>query len=254
LKNGSLAAAAVVVAVANGSALFHAARNRMGVPDAAITLTERELRMMRTDDNSGVTLMLNFQDPSRMFYYPESLRPEAWLSREKLSTLGFDCGVDPSDKRAPDFYERQVPRSAFVALEYDGLAWHHWQETNAVLVKSENRLSRLVAIDAAPNAAQLRARYPDRHSILIQPAVIRISFRAAVPNKGWKAQIAGSIDSVSRSIHVPQPFSSKLRTSPIANPASYRVNLTFGSALEPWVTGVETGVEPEAPATGRPRQ
>jgi hypothetical protein len=253
LKNGSLAAAAVVVVVANGLALLHAQRNRMGQPDATITLTQGELSAVRTDDNSGVSLYLGFQDPNHAFL-PGSSHPEVWLNREKLSTLGFDCSVDPTDKRAYDFYERQVPRSAFVALEYNGASWHLWDESHAVTFSPVYPFSRLVAIDAAADSAQLRARYPDRHSILILPAVIRISFREAYPNKGLKAQIIGFIDNVSRSIHVPQPFSGTLRTLPHTNPTPYRVNLTFGSALDPWVTDVVTGVEPETPEIGRPRQ
>jgi hypothetical protein len=251
VKNGSLAAAAVVVVVANGFALLHAARNRMGQPDATITLTERELSMLRTDDNSGVALNLNFQD-GNVTFYAEPHRPEAWLNREKLLNLGFDCAMDPTDSRAREFYERQVPRSAFVAVEYDGPAWHHWQET--IPGTTDDRRSRLVAIDAAPDAAQLRARYPDRHSILILPAVIRISRLNAERRNGSNLRIGGFIDNVPRSIHVPQPFSSKLRNFPITNQTPYRVNLTFGSALEPWVTNVVTGVEPEAPEIGRPRQ
>lgn len=246
MKNGSLAAAAVVVVVANGFALLHAARNRMGQPDAVITLTERELSRVRTEDDSGVSLMLSFQDPNRIWYV-ENLRQEAWLNREKLSTLGFDCSVDLSDTRASNFYERQVPRSGFVALEYNGPAYR------AAAIPG-NILSRLVAIDAATGSVQLRARHPDRNSILILPAVIRISFRAEVPNKGWKAQIVGSIDNVPRSIHVPRPFSSKFQAFPITNPTPYRVNITFGSALDPWITNVVTGVEPEASETGHPRQ
>jgi len=249
LKNGSLAAAAVVVVVANGFALLHAERNRMGQSDASITLTERELSMVRTDDDSGISLLLNFQDPNRTWYV-ETNRQEGWLNwlnREKLSTLGFDCSVDPSDPRARDYYERQVPRTGFVAVEYNGPAY------KAAALPGQS-LSQLVAIDAATDSAQLRARYPDRHSILILPAVIRISFRPAVPNKGWKDQIEGLIDYVPRSIHVPQPFSSKLRTFRVTNLPPYRVNLTFGSALDPWVTDVVTGVGPGASEIGRPRQ
>jgi hypothetical protein len=50
VKNGSLAAAALVVVVANGFALLHAERNRKGQPDAAITLTQRDLSRVRTED------------------------------------------------------------------------------------------------------------------------------------------------------------------------------------------------------------
>ena len=253
MKNGSLAAAVVVVVVANGFALLHAARNRMGPSEASITLTERELSRVRTDDDSGVSLMLNFQDPNRAVY-PKSHRPEAWLNREKLSALGFDCTVDPAHNRARDFYERQVPRSAFIALEYNGPAWRLWDESRSVTASPVYLFSRLVAIDAEADAAALRARYPDRHSILILPAVVRISFFDAGPRKGEYFRILGFIDNVPGSIHIPQPFSSKLRNFPVTNPTPYRVNLTFGSALEPWVTQVVTGVEPGASETDRPRQ
>jgi hypothetical protein len=116
--------------VAKGVALLHAARNRMGQPDATITLTERELRTEHTDTDSGVSPMLNFQIPKG-----------AGLNLAKLTTLGFGCSVDSC---AAPGRQRKV-------------------------------ISRLVAIDAATDAPQLGVRYPDRHSILILHAVIRIS-------------------------------------------------------------------------------
>ena len=63
----------------------------MGQPDADITLTERELSRVRTDADSGVSLTLSFQVPNG-----------TWLNRAKLSTLGFDCSVEPARSGARD--------------------------------------------------------------------------------------------------------------------------------------------------------
>jgi hypothetical protein len=213
MKNASLLACGAVVLAANGLALLHAARNRSGQPDAEITLTERDVSFLRNEDDSGVTLLLNIRGLPNFRPYGRPLPAQDWVDRARLISLGFDCSVEPGEKRAREFYERQVPRSAFMAIEAqpDGLA----------------------AIDAAADAGELRVRHPDRNAVVIQPAVIRIQFR----DDGKQPRIAGYFDSVYRPIHIPQPFSETLRGLRGAHPA-YRVNLKFGSLLDPWVTGV----------------
>lgn len=230
-------AAAIIVVLANGLALLHAGRNRAGQPDAEVVLTQHELRLVHHADNSGVTLFLNFA-----FIDPDPRGAETWLDPAKLSSLGFNCGVDASDKAA-DFYNRQVPRTAFVALELDGPASRLWHERHPEIPGA----SRLIPIDAAPDPVQLRTRHPDRHSVIILPAVIRISLLNAFPARGRKARVIGSIDKVPTAIHVPQPFSARLRTLSTATRPAYSVSVTFGSLLDPWVTGVEL----EATGSGR---
>src|SRR5277367_2446001 len=128
MKSASLVTAASIILVANAFALIHSARNRAGSPEAEITLTNRELRYFdqsATDDDSGVTLHLQWTDPS-IPWVPESDPRPNWINRQKLEALGFDCGVDPDSSDGARFYQRQRPRHAFAALEYDGEAWRQY--------------------------------------------------------------------------------------------------------------------------------
>jgi hypothetical protein len=177
MKRASLVIAASIVLVANASALFHAARNRAGNPEAEITLTNRELRYFdqsATDEDSGVTLHLQWTDPN-ILWTPEMEHRPNWFDRQKLQALGFDCGVDPGSSEAARFYQRQRPRAAFAALEYDGAAWREFlQEHEEALAKRRAGtepddsavfsagMSHLVAIDADLDPVKLRARHPDR--------------------------------------------------------------------------------------------
>ena len=85
------------------------------------------------------------------------------LGKTKLQELGFDCSVAPSDPKAESFYARQIPRTGFVALEYDGAAWQSWLESyrQGTLTRPgpagdldivRRTSSRLVVIDAAHSA------------------------------------------------------------------------------------------------------
>jgi hypothetical protein len=173
------------------------------------------------------------------------------VGSEGLQEIGFDTGVPPSDKRASEFYQRQRPRRAFVALEYDGAGWRKWmdemerraqeQTSRPVYVKPADQretASRLVVIDASSDAARLRLRHPDRSSVIIIPAVIRIGLDFEGSNK--PAQLYGSIQEMPSTIHVPRPFSDPFRNLPTdRSKAKYRVHVRYGALLEPWIAGVE---------------
>lgn len=255
MKRASLVIAASVILVANASALFHAARNRAGNPEAEITLTNRELRYFdqsAVDEDSGVTLQLQWTDPN-IRWNPEMEQSPNWLDRQKLLALGFDCGVDPGSSDAARFYQRQRPRQAFAALEYDGAAWREFlQEHEKALAKRRASpepddsagfsagMSHLVVIDADLDPVKLRARHPDRRTVLILPAVVAIMLDRlpyyGMTDSEHPPQIAGRIQELPSSIHVPRPFSDEFRRG---SRSHYSVRLRYGSWLEPWVTGVE---------------
>ena len=259
MKQASLLAAAVLVLLANAVALINAARNRSGQPDAQIVLTERELTYYPDPDDSGIALGLTWVDPGAMFYFASAPDSEAriWLNEPKLAELGFDCGMAPSDPNASAFYSRQTPRTGFVALEYDGPAWRGWVDWRERVAQTEaNRTgqkstvddvrrssSRLVAIDAARDPAGLRSRHTDRNRILILPAVIRIGWMQAWPAVGDRparpTSVTGYVQEIPSVIHVPKPFSDKIRALHEKGSPGYRVDLRFGSFFEPWVVGVE---------------
>jgi hypothetical protein len=266
MKNATLVAAVGVIALSNALALIHAARNRSGEPEAELTLTDRELWYTTSSEDSGIDLTLRWTDPTDLFAYDDdraAIRSLRWLDVEKLRELGFDVDVD-----APPKFEwtdpRQLPRPAFVALEYDGAAWQAWAErrreqwekqpASPVRADVEKELAgstRLISIDASPDASMLRARHPDRSRVLILPCVIEVYWMPATLMKvaapGSKPHLAGRLrrDEMPSNIHVPLPFSAELRgrvpsygLGALPTP-SYRVRLRYGRFLEPWVVSIE---------------
>jgi Domain of unknown function (DUF4824) len=260
MKRASLFAAAAIVLIANAFTLAHAWRNRSGPVEADVTLTERELQQAykANEDDSEVALTLRWNDPQTPWPWDQM----SWLDQKTLRELGFDTTLPPSDRAAPEFYQRQLPRRAFVALEYDGPAWRKWMDDldqrsqehpelpqANVLKNQRDSGSRLIAIDAGTNATQLRARHPDRGAVIIVPAVIRIAVEpfhvAPLQNSPRKPpQLVGTIQDIPSSIHVPLPFSDGFRRLPGGrNSAKYRVHLRYGASLEPWIVGVEYPAE-----------
>ncbi len=247
MKRASLAAAAAVVLVANLFALLHAWRNRSGPVESDITLTERELSKasVANDEDSGVELRLQWIDQQWMMYRA----PSPWLDQSLLKEIGFDTSVAPSSKAAADFYGRQRARRAFVALEYNGPGWSKWideteRETQTASysysrpASLRETSSRLVAIDASRDPARLRARHPDRGSVIVVPAVIRIGVEPVSAKN--PARLYGSIQEIPSSLHVPLPFSAGFRRmTGDRSTAKYRVHLRYGASFEPWIVGVE---------------
>ena len=254
MKNISLLGAGSIVLLSSAFVLAHAARNRSGEPDAEIVLTERELYYYGDPDDSGVALTLRWVDPGSLRYStalkPEEREPSIWLTRDKLTELGFDCSFDPAARDAYSFYGKQGARTAFLALEYDGPAWQRWIDLSERMTRAEQALTnqpppvdyqrqqstRLAAIDAAREAGVLRARHPDRNRVLIAPAVIRITLSGPYA-PGRTAYLNGYIQEIPALIHVPRPYSDEFRATP--RRSSYLVRLRYGRYLEPWVVGVQ---------------
>ncbi len=253
MKRLQLGAAAAIIVFANAAAWVHGSRNRAGQPQAEIVLTERELFYEPVDsDDSIVTLRLRWNDLSLGVPGVPEARGAEWLDRSKLQSIGFDCSVDPRVAAAGLFYGRQRSRTAFVALEYDGPAWKAWIEAHQASVLNrrlsawgkrevlEENWSHLVPIDAGLDAGALRTRHPDRHRVLILPAVLAIGLRGPKPET-----IVGHIVDLPHTIEVPLPYSDEFRRirRPGAGGAQqtvpYRVHLSYGASLEAWVTGVE---------------
>ncbi len=260
MKHAGVFAPAAIVLLANAFALIHAAINRSGQPEAEITLTERELNYSPGADDSGVALNLRWVDSGAAPYSsasdPAELEARTLLNQAKLEELGFDCRVAPSDPKAGVYYVQQSARTGFVALEYDGAAWQSWIEWRDRTAQAEAQRtgqkrevdyerisgSRLAVIDAGPDAAALRSRHPERNRILILPAVIRMSLTPRWPpaqgHPARPARLSGYIQEIPSEIHVPRPFSDRLRALS-GSARAYRVRLRYGRLLEPWVTGVE---------------
>ena len=256
MKRASALTAAGVIVIANVFGLVHACRNRTGPVEADITLTERELPVSSLPNNrdSIVTLDLRWLDPPWTSHgWVGRQQVGSWLDQKTLQELGFDTSVAPSDKTAANFYARQRARRAFVALEYEGLAWRKLLEQadrekreNAGLSQSSvppylhESETHLVAIDAASDAERLRNRHLDRNSVIIVPAVVRIAvFHPANPGEPPRpALLSGLVQEIPTSIHVPRPFSDSWRGRDRRN-LKYRVHLRYGTSLEPWIVALD---------------
>ena len=241
--------AVLAVLVANAAALSHVFLNRSGA-EPEVVLTERELpRGFQDKDDTGVSLRFRWAS------MPGRNVTEDWLNRTKLAELGFDVSADPKNDAAQPRYYSTPPRPAFVALEYDGPAWQKYfsdyaaemrrsraQSVEELIERTRTGESRLVPIDAATNAAVLRARYPDATRVLIVGATVRAnhSFVGGATSGNLTGWLAPAI----AEIHVPLPLSRQFDGIAASNvygeisQPRYQVHLRFGANHEPWITGV----------------
>lgn len=110
--------------------------------------------------------------------------------------------------------------------------------------------SRLVAVDAGRDAAELRARYPDRAQYLIVSAEFRMRVEwAASDEEPERDRVQGTLRVLGRRIHVPLQFHQALLDAlgddleaeyslDPDQPPHYSITLHVGSRYEPWVAGV----------------
>jgi hypothetical protein len=258
------AAGALVLAV-NLFVLLGVWHNHKGV-EATLTLTERELTLNdREDENSSLSLSLDFDDPRN-------------VPVERLRALGFDTDKILGEE-SPSIPEKPV----FAVVEMEGPAYQQWLKTEQDdLAKKKENLEKLVGhnankedlneaqsavdeaqdtldtgthlfvVDVGPDAAALRARYPDRGRYAILPAKLQV-YRTE-GGEDNKVTLTTSLTLLGDSVHVDndwQPFFKGLkyteknywsrekndRYQPWVN--RYQVTLAFGKRLEPWIVKCE---------------
>jgi hypothetical protein len=271
MRHKTLLAALALLVLVNTLVLAGVAWNRSGQAEAALTLTERELRLVYRgsgrEEDSGIALALKLHSGS---YAPQ------WLNEAKLRELGFrPDSVLQTDGPSDDRYKQPLSRRAWVVLEFDGPAWlaaleareRELGELRAKLeagkatldqIKTEERglarmktsASRLVAVGAGRDAGELRARYPDRARYLIVSAEFRMRVEwAASEQEPGRDRVQGTLRLLGRRIHVPLQFHEALLDtlgddletdySLDADEAPhYSVKLNVGKRYEPWVAGV----------------
>jgi hypothetical protein len=215
-----------------------------------IVLTERELSLRpRSDDNSVATMFLQWQ---------QGMSRDGWFDCLKLRALGLDCDLPPADADAPRRYGRVLPRQVFVAFELGGAAWEALMAERAREMESaaqrgvpmrplavddlRERGSRLVAVDADPDATTLRQRYPDARRYLVTAAVVRVALISPLNEQPY---VIGLVDRVDPgALHVPTGLAGRLpreNAGPDAGRrARYRVSVRYGRRVEPFITAIDT--------------
>lgn len=234
-RRWGVVAGLVLVVASNAVVLAGAAWNRSGTPDATLVLTQREaiLPWRRFADDTGLSLRLNLGGDDQ--WWEGEATP--WLGQEKLAELGFDVSVAADDRHASQFYRGMLPRTVFVALEYDGQAWLDWLGAQEKRPDEERHTdSHLFAVDAAQAAATLRQRYPDRSRYAVVRAVARLHHRAK--HKEKPARLFGHIERLLvASVHVPLALRSELDAAAEEKQAErrYTATIAFGRRHEPWL-------------------
>jgi hypothetical protein len=191
-------AAAVLLLAVNGWVLLGVARNRLGDPDATLTLSERELVIRRSTEleNSSVEAVLQVNQWQPGMSYERRYEWAAWLPPQRMAELGFDLAMPTDLKEAHRLARRQSARRGWAVIQLGGDRWDPWAgaiqaaaaeldrkisaEPKEPWLKEQRRQlehelragTRLFMIDAGADAAVLRAAYPDRAAVLILPAEI----------------------------------------------------------------------------------
>ena len=204
----SVMAACGLIVVTNLAILAAAGWNRRGVPEAELSLTEREFAMpaARQDEGTGLalSLVMTHEPPGVVRRTARWKRYELpsvnydWLDRAKLLELGFRIDLDPTHPNAAEYYSHAMARGAYFVVEYDGEAWDRWiggrEErvrklrrdvdegtaepralTDAEVMLSFDRTmrSRLFPVDAGVDADALQRRYGDRHRYAVLAGSLR---------------------------------------------------------------------------------
>lgn len=273
MRRLGLFGALALLLVVNTAVLLGAAWNRAGEPDASLRLTERELpllqryRGLREDTGLALRLVVNNADA-----------PQVWLDEAKLRELGFSPDGYPgiAEQTAWEPRRSALPRRGYLVLEFDGPAWQavlarraqeleQWESRLASgqatveqlervrddLARLRQGASRLVPVDAGPDAGALRRLYPDRARYLVVVAELRMRFERPSPSaerlvvKGWIDRVLPDV------IHVPLPHRAALESvlgGAVQDPGQfqrgqeqaprYAVTLNFGARNEPWISDV----------------
>ncbi len=245
--------------------------NRSGDPDARLRLSERELKLPYRwgfeRENSGIAVDFQWRVPRAPTRddYPY-LEHTPWLDKAKLTELGFDLSRSPYAEAGRRYYAKQLPREAFLVLEFDGAAYrtalqraeerakraaeraaaNPVAEVKRTLEVAQNQLqserntaSRLFVVDAGLDADALRAKYADRSHYAIVRGIVRLT----TERHGSDLLPVGYVSSLSVSdLNIPAehraPFASAYKDSDVGAPdaGKYEAAVAFGKRLEPWIT------------------
>jgi hypothetical protein len=240
-------AAAGVVLVSNGWAVFSSLQNRRAPEGGRVELTERELRLPPLiGDSTALSLELNYWRGD-----PEDRRGDRfldWLDAAKLAELGFDCSVPVTSPHARDHYSAARNALVYLVLQFDG------ETARRFLREGTDRShrpaeTRLFVVDAGKDPRSLRKKYPDPARFIITRGVVMLELQKRggpddrlLPQPrlaGWILRLAVN------QVFVPTPESKLLqplrhRPDATEEPREPRFAATvcWGTDYQPWIESV----------------
>jgi len=233
-----LIAAAVVVVVSNLWVPVDARRNQQTASGGTLELSEDELALLPRPGESTVSL-LKFRWRTAEEDHRNSPR---WLDQQKLTTLGFDCHVSPSAPEASDHYRRLGNRPAWLVLTVSEQDQPPGGTPNALP-------TRLMVVDAGPDDASLRERYPDLSKYAIVKGVVHLSYvdrNLRSSDATTAPRLQGRIVTLlPAQIFVPRQLSSLLDALPdrserktdqtLLSAPRYTATVSWGAQHTPWL-------------------
>jgi hypothetical protein len=276
-SRGLFALGFVILMATNIVVLLGVASNRSGKHDAQILLTERELQLAyrMNKENSGLSLRLDWRalgkDENDNNYIDR--RTPAWFNAKKLEELGFNINDKLNSKGNKTSYRQSIPKEVFIVLENDGEQYRaavkkaeaaFEKESGLLKANPEDKMlrgnferaekklthirvteSRLFAVDAGLDPLKLRQKYGEPARFIVAKGLIKPIYHG--DNKG--KEVVGYIEKLSiENIHVPLKYK-KMFDVVLAQgkfkhneftPPRYKVELAYGSRLEPWIVSVES--------------
>jgi hypothetical protein len=270
-------AGAALILAANAVAVVGVIYNRSGEADSLLKLSQRELQLPYgwglEGESSGIALTLRWRVPveevvgARVPVMSFQGGAPAWLDKGKLAALGFDVSQPEDTDKGRMHFNKQLAREALLVLELDGPAYRQSLERVRQYAEREEALhvanpgnkefvqraegarkgleqeervsSRLFLVDAGPDAAALRAKYPDRAGY----AIVRGQVRPWVIHDKTKSRLSGRITPSVGRINVPyafrpvfEPLLPDVRRRRSDAEPPFAVAVAFGQRLEPWIT------------------
>ncbi|GEA11013.1 DUF4824 family protein [Alteromonas sp. KUL49] len=263
LKTNAFLILAVLLLIVNGFVLATVVSNKQSVL-SELVLTERELTLSyKKNENSGRFLRIKYRalnDNVGLYVGSYSRLFPKWLTEEKLIQLGFVINNEDTDDTYIGVYDK---KEVYIALEYDGEAYVNmlsnveaWYEEQLLeeespsdrerfvrrLAKERDEASRLFVIDAETSLDVLLSRYDGAENIMYAKAIVSVSKPLYGDNRGHG--FVGFIEQLAvENINLALPYSHTLGQLPLreydqVNPPRYRVSVSVGSQLSPFVTDV----------------
>ena len=262
--NYAFLAVALAIITVNAVVLGKIAYNK-GTELSSLTLTERELALPynRSKENSGMNLRIVYRVQSEdIEIHPGITFNETplWLDTNKMLELGFtEEDLEPGKE---DEYKMPVTKERVIALEYNGSSyqkelervktWHAEKSAEGEIAQKDldkrlnieqQQASRLIVIDAATDVNELLEKYSGSKNMLYAKAIIS-TYNYAYSRNYDENQGQGYIRNLSiREVNLQRAFVSKLKDLPRpsydkVNSPRYKVNLTVGQGLEPFIEDV----------------